>query len=157
MRRVLLQLSLFAAVSILMSGVSAAQPVFVGIWQLDTARSTYTPGPMPRRQTAAYSVANDVLTVVADRVEADGRTVHFEWSARFDGTDYTVSGDPSRDSVAVERVDDHTLRFTNKKNSRVTTRHDVVFASDGRSRVETIAGVNAQGQTVHNVTVWIKQ
>src|SRR5437773_869098 len=98
-----------------------------------------------------------VLKVVSDRVEADGKTTHFEWTAKFDGKDYPVKGDPGRDAVSMKKVDDYTLDITNKKASKVTTTIHAVYAHDGKSRTETTTGTDAQGKKVENVTEWTKQ
>src|SRR5436190_7501454 len=128
----------------------------VGTWKLDTAKSKYSPGPTPKSQIATLSAADGGMKVVSDRVEADGKTVHFEWTAKFDGKDYSVTGDPSRDAVSVKKVDDYTLDITNKKGGKATTMIHAVYAKDGKSRTETVTGTDAQGRKIDNVTQWTK-
>ena len=141
----------------LTSIVALAQtPAFVGTWKLDTAKSKYSPGATPKSQIAVISAVDGGMKVVSDRVEADGQKVHFEWTAKFDGKDYPVTGDASRDAVSVKKIDDYNIEITNKKGGKVTTSIKAVYAKDGKSRVETVTGTNAQGQTVHNVTEWTK-
>src|SRR6185295_8451320 len=154
---VLSALLLFAFCSIAASAQTAAKAVFVGNWKLDVVKSKYSPGPTPKSQTAKLDAVTDGMSVVSDRVEADGQKVHFEWTAKFDGKDYPVKGDPSRDTVAVKKVDDYNLEITNKKGGKVTTTIKAAYAKDGRSRVETVTGTNAQGQKINNVTAWTKQ
>jgi hypothetical protein len=134
-----------------------ARPAFVGTWKLNVAKSKYTPGPTPKSQTAVIDAVDGGMKVVSDRVEADGQKVHFEWTAKFDGKDYPVKGDPSRDTVSVKKVDEYSLEITNRKAGKVTTMIKAVYAKDGKSRVETVAGINAKGEKVENVTVWDKQ
>ena len=81
----------------------------VGVWKLDAAKSKFSPGPPLKDQVATLSAVEDGLKVVADRTEADGKTTHFEWTAKFDGKDYPVKGDPGRDAVSVKKVDDYTI------------------------------------------------
>ena len=97
------------------------------------------------------------LKVVSDRVEADGKMTHFEWTAKFDGKDYPVKGDSGRDAVSVKKIDDYTLEITNKKGGKVTTIIKAVYTKDGKSRTETATGTDAQGKKVENVTQWMKQ
>jgi hypothetical protein len=137
--------------------IAQAKPVFVGTWKLNVAKSTYSPGPTPKSQTAILEAVDGGMKVVSDRVEADGQKVHFEWTAKFDGKDYPVKGDPSRDSVLVKKVDAYNLEITNKKAGKVTTTIKAVYAKDGKSRMETVTGTNAQGQKINNVTNWDKQ
>ena len=143
--------------SILVFAQTAAKPVFAGTWKLNVAKSKYTPGPTPKSQIAVIDSVDGGMKVVSDRVESDGKTVHFEWTAKFDGKDYAVKGDPSRDMVSVKKVDDYNLEITNKKAGKVTTMIKAVYAKDGKTRVETVTGANAQGQAVNNVTAWDKQ
>jgi hypothetical protein len=143
--------------SILVFAQTAAKPAFVGTWKLNVAKSKYSPGPTPKSQTAVIDSVDGGMKVVSDRVEADGKTVHFEWTAKFDGKDYAVKGDPARDMVSVKRVDDYNLEITNKKAGKGTTMIKAAYAKDGKTRVETVTGTNAQGQAVNNVTAWDKQ
>jgi len=154
---VLATLLLFAFVSIAALAQTPAKPVFVGTWRLDPAKSKYSPGPTPKSQVAVIDAVDGGMKVVSDRVEADGQKVHFEWTAKFDGKDYPVKGDASRDAVSVKKVDDYNLEITNKKGGKVTTSIKAVYAKNGKSRVETVTGTNAQGQKVNNVTEWTKQ
>jgi hypothetical protein len=144
-------------ISSLVFAQTAAKPAFVGTWKLNAAKSKYTPGPTPKSQTAVIDSVDGGMKVVSDRVEADGKTVHFEWTAKFDGKDYPVKGDPARDTVSVKKVDDYNLEITSKKAGKVTTMIKAVYAKDGKTRVETVTGTNAQGQAVNNVTAWDKQ
>jgi len=136
---------------------TSPKPVFVGTWKLNVAKSTYSPGPTPKSQTAILASVDGGMKVVSDRVEADGQKVHFEWTAKFDGKDYPVTGDPSRDFVSVKKIDDYNLEITNKKSGKITTTIKAVYAKDGKTRVETVTGASAQGQTIKNVTSWDKE
>ena len=130
--------------------------VMPGQWTLDVARSTYSPGPKPQSQHAVLTAIPNGIRTVADRVEADGRKVHFEWNGTFDGKDRPVVGDPARDAVSVKKIDDYTLEVTNKKGGKVTTVLHSEYAKDGKSRIETITGTDSQGRAVRNVTYWTK-
>ena len=154
---VIAALLLFAAVSIAAFAQTPAKAVFVGTWKLDVAKSKYTPGPTPKSQIAVIDAVDGGMKVVSDRLEADDQKVHFEWTAKFDGKDYPVKGDAGRDFVSVKKIDDYNLEITNKKGGKVTTVIKAVYAKDGKSRVETATGMNAQGQKINNVTAWNKQ
>jgi len=145
-----------ALATIATAAQTAAKPVFVGTWKLEPAKSKYSPGATPKSQIAMISVVDGGMKVVSDRVEADGQKVHFEWTAKFDGKDYPVTGDASRDTVSVKKVDDYNLEITNKKSGKLTTTIKAVYAKDGKSRTETVTGTNTQGQKVNNVTEWTK-
>lgn len=145
-----LSFSLFALAA---DGPSKAM---IGTWKLDPAKSKYS-GAVPKSQVAKLDEVDGGLRVVSDRVEADGKNTHFEWTVKFDGKDYPVKGDPGRDTVSVKKIDDYTLEMTNKKAGKVTTTIHAVYSKDGKSRTETATGTDAQGRKVENVTQWTKQ
>jgi hypothetical protein len=150
--------SLSLALVIGASSVAAQTPgVMPGMWTLDVAKSSYSPGPKPKSQHAVLTAIPNGIRTVADRVEADGKVVHFEWNGTFDGKDHPVIGDPARDTVSVRKIDNYTLEVTNKKGGKVTTVLHSDYAKDGKTRVETITGTDSQGRAVRNVTYWNKQ
>ena len=145
-----------AIVSALLLAQAPAASVMPGKWTLDVSKSRYSPGPTPKSQHAVLTAVPNGIRTVADRVEADGKTVHFEWTGTFDQKDQPVVGDPARDAVSVKKVDDYTLEVTNKKGGKVTTVLRAVYAKDGKSRTETITGTDTKGRKVENVTFWTK-
>jgi hypothetical protein len=68
-------------------------------------------------------------------------------TARFDGRDYPVKGDPSRDAVAMTRIDQNTLDIINKKAGAVVSRMRIVAAADGKSRTNTVMDPSGQKTT----------
>ena len=144
---------------VVVSSLAFAQTpsVMPGPWTLDVAKSTFSPGPAPKSQHAVLTAIPNGIRTVADRVEADGKKVHFEWDGTFDQKDRPVIGDPARDTVSVKKIDDYTIEVTNKKAGNVTTILRAVYAKDGKSRTETTTGTNLQGKPVKNVTYWTKQ
>jgi hypothetical protein len=155
MKHTVLSVSLFVAIG---ASFPAAQTpsVMPGQWTLDVAKSSYSPGPAPKSQHAVLTAIPNGIRTVADRVEADGRLVHFEWNGTFDQKDQPVVGDPARDAVSVKKIDDYTIDVTNKKGGKATIVLHAVYAKDGKSRTETITGTDTQGRTVKNVTYWTK-
>ena len=130
---------------------------FAGTWKQDMAKSKYSPGPAPKSVMVKSEAIDNGLKVVVDTVDAQGKSIHAEWTGKFDGKDYLVKGDPNRDMVSLKKVDDYTLEVTNKKDGKVTTVNREVFARDGKSRTITVVGASPQGQKINNVTVWERQ
>jgi hypothetical protein len=149
--------SLAVFAMLLLAVAAQAADNYLGTWTLNVAKSKYDPGPAPKSQTTKLeAVAGGGMREIGDRVNADGSKTTWEWTAKFDGKDYPVTGDASRDAVSVKKIDDYNLDITNKKGGKVTTSIKAVYAKDGKSRVETVTGTNAQGQKVNNVTEWTK-
>ena len=134
----------------------AAEDVSMGTWKLNEAKSKISPGTA-KNTTVVYAAAGDSVKITVDGVDADGKPAHNEWTGKFDGKEYPVTGDPASDTRAYTRVNDHTLAVTNKKGSKVTVTVRVVEAADGKSRTVTFDGTDAQGKKFSNTAVYDKQ
>ena len=151
-RTILLTLAaLFAA-----GGVSFAADVNLGTWKLNDAKSKLSPGT-GKNTTVVYAAAGDSVKVTVDGVDADGKPTHNEWTGKFDGEDYPVTGDPTSDMRAYKRVNDHTLAFTAKKGGKVTLTGKVVVSADGKSRTVTTSGTDAKGKKTTSTSIYDKQ
>jgi hypothetical protein len=148
------------AVALLVGLVAAttclASDLTTGTWKLNEAKSEINPGS-PKNSTVVYEAVGDNVKVTIDGTGADGKPIHNEWTGKFDGKDYPVTGDPNSDARSVEKVDDHTLTFSVKKNGKVTTTGRIVVAADGKSRTVTTSGTDSNGQKVTSTTVYDKQ
>ena len=83
---------------------------FIGTWKLNEAKSTLIAGT-PKNITVVYAAMGDTIKVTIDGTDAAGKPAHSEWTGKFDGKDYPVTGDSSSDARSVKKVDDHTLTF----------------------------------------------
>jgi len=134
----------------------AAEDVSMGTWKLNEAKSRISPGTA-KNTTVVYAAAGDSVKITVDGVDADGKPAHNEWTGKFDGKEYPVTGDPASDTRAYTRVNDHTLAVTNKKGSKVTVTVRVVEAADGKSRTVTFNGTDSDGKKFSNTAVYDKQ
>jgi hypothetical protein len=137
---------------LLVAAVAEAVDSFLGTWTLNIAKSKYDPGPAPKSQTTVLEgIPDGQVRERGERVNADGSRTQWEWTAKFDGKDYPVKGDPDRDTVSLKKIDDNTLEVTNKKSGKVTNTMKIVVAKDGKSRTNEASFTNAKGVKVHNV------
>jgi len=134
----------------------AAEDVSMGTWKLNEAKSKISPGTA-KNITVVYAAAGDSVKITVDGVDADGKPAHNEWTGKFDGKEYPVTGDPASDTRAYKRVNDHTLAVTNKKGGKVTVTVRVVEAADGKSRTVTFNGTDSDGKKFSNTAVYDKQ
>ena len=125
-------------------------------WKLNEAKSRFSTGAT-KITTVVYEPAGDQVKVTTDGITGDGKPVHTEWTGKFDGNDYPVTGDASVDTRSYKRVDDHTLDSTNKKDGKVTTSAHIVVSGDGKSRAVTVRGTTADGKTVSSTAIYDKQ
>ncbi len=137
-------------------GVCLAEDVNMGTWKLNEAKSKLAPGA-PKNSTVVYEAAGDNVKITVEGSDSEGKPTHNEWTGKFDGKDYPVTGDPNSDARAYTKVDDHTLEFTVKKGDKVTTTGRVVVSADGKSRTVTTSGTDAKGKKVSSTAVYDKQ
>jgi hypothetical protein len=64
----------------------------MGTWKLNAAKSTLASGAT-KNTTVVYEAAGDNVKVTVDGTDSDGRPTHNEWTGKFDGNDYPVTGD----------------------------------------------------------------
>ena len=135
--------------------VAQADP-HVGTWVLNVEKSKYAPGTAPKSQTSVFAADGKGFKVMTNAVGASGPT-KTEYTATFDGKDHPVKGNPDWDTTALKRVDARTIEFTRKKGGKVVQTARSVVAADGKTRTVTVTGVNAQGQKVNTVALYVKQ
>jgi len=136
--------------------VCLAEDANMGTWKLNEAKSKLAPGA-PKNSTVVYEAAGDNVKITVEGTDSEGKPLHNEWTGKFDGKDYSVTGDPNSEARAYTKVDDHTLEFTVKKGDKVTTTGRVVVSADGKSRTVTTSGTDASGKKVSSTAVYDKQ
>jgi hypothetical protein len=146
----------FAVLFAAASACLAADDASMGTWKLNEAKSKFSPGA-PKNTTVVYEAAGDSVKVTVDGVGADGKPSHNEWTGKFDGKDYPVTGDSSADTRSYKRVDAHTLKLSNKKGDKVTMSGTATVSADGKTRTVTISGTDASGKKVSATAVYDKQ
>ena len=50
-----------------------------------------------KNNTVAYEAGGDKVKITVDGTDKDGKSTHNEWTGKFDGKDYPVTGDPTSD------------------------------------------------------------
>ena len=151
--------TLLAALMVVLSGValSLAADVDVtanmGTWKLNEAKSQFSPGAT-KNQTVVYAPAGDMVKVTTDGTNKDGKPVHTEWTGKFDGKDYPVTGAPEYDSRSYIPSGKHSLSMTIKKAGKVVVTGKITVALDGKSRTVTTTGSEP---SMNNTAVYDKQ
>jgi hypothetical protein len=133
----------------------AADPQ-MGTWKLNEAKSKITPGTLKNTQVV-YSGTFGQVKVKSDGIDPSGKPIHVEWSGKFDGKDYPVTGDPNSDTRSYMKINGRTLTTTAKKNGKVTVGGQIVVSADGKSRSVTLNGTTPKGKKFKNVVVYDKQ
>ena len=143
--------ALFAVIA-----VCFAADVNMGTWKLNEAKSKISPGA-GKNNTVVIAAAGDSVKVTVDGIGADGKPAHNEWTGKFDGKDYPITGDPAADMRAYKPVNDHTLALTEKNGGKVTNTGSIVVSADGKTRTVTASRTDANGKKISFTFVYDKQ
>jgi hypothetical protein len=128
----------------------------LGTWKLNETKSKLPPG-MPKNSTVVYEAAGDQVKITIDGVDAKGSPTHSEWTGKFDGKEYPVSGDVTSDMRSYKKINDHTLEFVAKKGDKTTLSGKITVTADGKTRSVTATGTGPDGKKVAGTVVYDKQ
>jgi hypothetical protein len=134
----------------------AADNPNMGTWKLNEAKSKI-PAGATKNNMVVYAAAGDSVKVTVDGVTADGKAVHDEWTGKFDGKDYPVTGEPAYDSRSYKQVDANTLSMTLKMGGKVVGKGRIVVSADGKTRTVTVTLTDAMGKKMSSTAVYDKQ
>lgn len=151
---------IIAAVVVTMASAAMAQSKdpLVGTWQLNTAKSKYTPGPAPKSATTTIAAAGSGYKFTVHQVPATGAAQDWSFTSGFDGKAAKVTGNnPNADMVTIKRVDAKTYDSIQAKGGKELQRQHVVVAADGKTRTITTTGVDGAGAKVNSVAVYDKK
>src|SRR6266446_4623383 len=91
----------------------------MGTWKLNEAKSKFAPR-VPKNNMVVYEAAGDNVKIIVDGTDKDGNATHNEWTGKFDGKDYPVTGVPTSETRSYKKVNDRTLEMTVKKDAKIT-------------------------------------
>ena len=134
----------------------AADDAFSGTWKLNEAKSKMAAGAT-KNTTVTYQVTGETIKVTLDGVNADGKATHDEWTGKYDGKDYPVTGNPMTDTRAYKKVNDRTLEATGKKGDKVVLTAKITVSADGKTRKVVATQTGADGKKMTSTAVYEKQ
>jgi len=154
MKRIVILLTLAA----LFVGVTVclADSPQMGTWKLNEAKSKFSPGAA-KNHTVVYEASGDSIKVTVDGVDGNGAATHNEWTGKFNGKFYAVTGDATSDMRSYRKISSHTLALTAKKGGKVTLTGRIVVSANGKTRTVTTTGKDSKGKWVTNRAVYDKQ
>ena len=149
-------LLLTAALCFAGTALSSAQSPQMGTWKLDEAKSKIPAGTV-KNSTVIYAADGDNVKVTTDGIGGDGKPMHTEWTGKFDGKDYPLTGDHTLDSRSYKTINERTLEITNKKSGKVTSSGKIEVSKDGKTRTLHLTGTDSSGKKVSGVSMYDKQ
>ena len=128
----------------------------MGTWKLNEAKSKF-PAGAPKNHTVAYEAAGDDIKVTVDGTDSDGSATHNEWTGKFDGKCYAVTGDPTADQRCYRVVNSRTMSFTNRMAGKIVLTGRITLSMNGKTRTLTTTSKNDKGKRVTATAVYDKQ
>ena len=124
---------------------------------MNLSKSSYSPGPPPRSETRVMVQDGDVIRATSKGVDANGQPVGAVWTITYDGKERKIAGGADASAQRLVRLDRWTTEATLTQGGKViqTARREV--SRDGKTMTLTFKGVNAKGQTIHDVMVFEKR
>ena len=98
-----------------------------------------------------------MVKVTVDGVDKDGKAEHNEWTGKFDGKDYKVTGGRRPDTRAYTRVDANTLNMIIKKDGKVIATGKIDVSADGKTRTVNTVGTDPKMAGLTATAVYDKQ
>jgi len=135
----------------------AADSPQMGTWKLNESKSKFNAGAGKNTTVVYAPAAGDMVKITVDGVDKDGKPSHNEWTGKFDGKDYPVTGDAAFDTRAYKKVDANTLDMTIKKAGKVMVTGKIVIAADGKSRTVTTTATDPKMTAMNATAVYDKQ
>jgi hypothetical protein len=129
----------------------------VGTWELNVAKSKYTPGPAPKSETRTYVVAGQDIKASSKGVDGSGKPTAGSWTVNYDGKDRPETGYPNADTLSLKRVNHFSSEFTQKRAGKVVITGTRTISPDGKVMTITYKGTDVRGQTINNVEVFEKR
>ena len=131
----------------------------VGTWELDLARSSFSPGPPPRKQTLVFRAAGTQWTALLQGVDAEGRPINPDLNnlaITFDGRDHPTAT-VDYDTTAWKRSRGTSYEVIRRKGGKIVMTSTNELSADGRTMTIRTTGVTANGQRVDTVRVYQKK
>ena len=138
------------------SAASAADAV-IGTWQLNVAKSTFSPGPALKSQTRRYAESSQGIVLTTKSVAADGKESTLSLTFKPDGKPYPVSGAPDFDSVSVTRVNALTVNSTETKAGATVGTGVRTVSKDGKTLTFAQKGTHVGGVKYDDMLVYDRQ
>lgn len=150
--------TLLLSLALCLSGAALcfAQDPNIGTWKLNEAKSKVPAGAM-KVTSMTVSADGDNMKVTQEGTDQDGKPFHADWTGKFDGKDYPVTGNPMMDSRSYKKVNERTLVADNKKDGKIVASARTVVSADGKSRTVRVTQTDSSGKKFNVTAVFEKE
>ena len=114
------------------AALAAAPEQELGVWQMNSARSSFQPGPAPQRMTATYESIGTGVRSTIEGVDAKGKPFTITYTAYMDGKEWPLTGSAIANTVSHRRIDAATVERIDRMDGRRVQVVMRVVSADGR-------------------------
>ncbi|HEX3849121.1 MAG TPA: hypothetical protein VHV81_17200 [Steroidobacteraceae bacterium] len=139
------------------TGSASAADAVIGTWQLNVAKSTFSPGPGPKSQTRTYAEAAHGIALTIKTTSPDGKESTATLTFTDDGKPSPMSGNPDFDTVSVTRVSPLKVHSSETKAGVKIGTGIRSVTKDGKTLTFAQKGMHADGTKYDNVLVYDRQ
>jgi len=132
---------------------------WLGTWQLNLAKSKYSPGPPPKSQTAKIEAEGQNHKVTVTGIDAAGKPTSGGFTRIFDGVSHAAANpnNPLFDAASITRVDSNTVIISRTKAGKLVQTVTTGVAQDGKTMTISTTGIDANGRPINDISVLDKQ
>jgi hypothetical protein len=153
------------SLALIVSAIVSAAAAFgadnsLGTWKVNIDKSKYTPGAIPVKSiTSVRESAPDGVKVTNTGERADGTAINATYTAKYDGSPTSVSGQGSPyDTVSIKQVNANTFTWDAKKSDGQYHSHGrLVISPDGKTMTLSAKGTDPNGKPMTITLVYDKQ
>jgi len=149
-----------ATLAITSATLALAADNSLGSWKLNVAKSKYSPGPLPVKSLSSTREADgEGVKVTTTGERADGSAINTTYTAKFDGSPASVSGQGAPyDTISVKKVNDSTYTYETKNSTnKYHATGRLVVSKDGKTLTMKAKGTDADGKPLSVTLVYEKQ
>jgi hypothetical protein len=128
----------------------------LGSWQLNLAKSKYSPGPPPKSLTVNAQAEGQGLKITFTGIGANGNPISVVVTDVLDGMPHPDPYNPNFDAIASTRVDAYTMIFSLTKAGKLVGTQTNIVSPDGKTLTATEITASPGGPVV-DLRVYDKQ
>ena len=137
-----------------MAGMLIAADPMLGTWKLNPSKSKFSPGPGPKSTTTTYTQDGDWIVLSTTGVDSEGKPITRKNRYKRDGQEYPFDGPYGRGKITVKRTDDYHTETVVKLDGGNTVTVLTAVSPDGKTRTQTVTGVDAKGEKLNHTIVY---
>jgi hypothetical protein len=130
---------------------------FPVLWQLNLAKSKYSPDAPPKSGTVYTQAEGQNHKLAFVGIDAQGNPTSGAVMWTYDGMFLPVTRNPNYDAVTYTRVNAYTLNNSRTKAGKAVQTQTVVLSPDGKTATATVTGATANGQQINITAVHDEQ